>query len=369
MRKLSKRITAAALWGGLALSGSALAAPTPELTSAEAQRRLQDGDRAGALKLYEQLALQRPDDSRLWQRVGDLRFGQQSIAPALEAWTRALELAPNRVSLQERVTHAAMALGDYESALETQRQLVEQLRRSPGARFQRNLLLLSELGVLAGDFSTGEDTARELMKRAPDQVTGRLALAYVHLHAAEYEAAADRYREVLAIEPGNMIALNNIGNTYYMRRDLDTAAEFFETVLEQPKLTKRAESLALANLAELLQLQGGGKHAQGLYQDAIEAKPDAAWGHMGLASLLDSEGQYDAAVEAMIDGWERDQSRMTRLNMHFFAPEWAWQTDALLAEIEGDVERAERLWTRILKGDLDRLHPSAAFHLRALSEL
>jgi hypothetical protein len=56
---------------------------------------------------------------------------------------------------------------------------------------------------------------------------------------------------------------------------------------------------------------------------------------MGLAALLDVTGRHDAAVDAMIDGWERDANRMTRLNMHFFQPEWQWQRDALIAEIEG----------------------------------
>ena len=73
-----------------------------------------------------------------------------------------------------------------------------------------------------------------------------------------------------------------------------------------------------------------------MYDQAIELQPEGAWGYMGKAALLDVTGQYDDAVDQMIDGWERDQNQLTRLNMHFYMDEWAWQRDALIAEIEGD---------------------------------
>ena len=99
----------------------------------------------------------------------------------------------------------------------------------------------------------------------------------------------------------------------------------------------------------------------------IDARPDGAWGYMGLAALRDITGRYDEAVDAMISGWERDQNRLTRLNMHFYEPEWAWQRDALIAEIEGDAARAERLWTQVLHGEVAVLHKAAAWHLTALA--
>ena len=225
----------------------------------------------------------------------------------------------------------------------------------------------SELATLAGDFTTGEQVARDLMKRAPEVLDGRLALAYVHLQAQELDDAEALYRDVLAAEPAHPVALNNLGNIHYLRRDLDGAAAHFEAILEAPEAGPYNESIALSNLAELLQLQGGYRGAEDLYRASIDARPDGAWGYMGLAALRDITGRYDEAVDAMISGWERDQNRLTRLNMHFYEPEWAWQRDALIAEIEGDAARAERLWTQVLHGEVAVLHKAAAWHLTALA--
>jgi len=188
----------------------------------------------------------------------------------------------------------------------------------------------------------------------------------MHLQAAEFDDAELIYEEVLSVDAQNTIALNNLGNIDYMRRDLDSAAERFEQILSIEGERSYSERIALANLAELLQLQGAHKHALSLYNAAIDAKPDGAWSFMGRAALYDLMGEYDEAVDSMIDGWERDQSGITRLNMHFYDAEWFWQRDALIAEIEGDVARARRLWKRVLDGDVEALHKAAAHHLASL---
>jgi tetratricopeptide (TPR) repeat protein len=239
---------------------------------------------------------------------------------------------------------------------------------SASKALQRSLAILSEVATLAGDFTTGEEAARELMQLAPKTAIGPLSLAYVHLQAREYTDAEELYLDVLSVDPGNTTALNNLGNVYYMQRDLESAGQHFEAILNVEDVKPYAESLALSNLAELIQLQGGVKDAESLYKQAIEAQPKGAWGYMGLAALYDISGRYDDAVDAMISGWERDDNKVTRLNMHFYQPEWYWQRDALIAEIEGDLDTAIGLWSKVLHGEVEPLHKAAAWHLAALED-
>lgn len=339
-----------------------------QVQPADGYALLRAGDRAGALKAFE--AIPEPD-AHVWRMIGDLRFSRDDADGALTAWQAGLDLKAS-VALAQRVTHGAVEVGDFERATRAARRMVSMWQvqadadDSAAKALQRSLAILSEVATLAGDFTTGEEAARELMKRAPKTAVGPLALAYVHLQAREYTDAEELYLDVLAMDPGNTTALNNLGNVYYMQRDLESASEHFEAILNVNDVKPYAESLALSNLAELIQLQGGIKDAESLYKQAIEAQPKEAWGYMGLAALYDISGRYDAAVDAMISGWERDDNKITRLNMHFYQPEWYWQRDALIAEIEGDVETAIALWQKVLHGSVEPLHTAAAWHLTAL---
>ena len=347
-------------------------------------QRLRAGDRAGAIQAFRQALAVSPKDAGLWRLLGDVLMREAEPEQALGCWEEALALNAGDLGLLDRVTRGAVQIGDFERAVDAEAAIVRHLR--PYARWgaarvrglldgrhlsardnlRRHLSRYSELATLAGDYSLGEAAARELIKLAPKAVDGRLALAYMHLQAAEFEEAGDLYEEVLAQEPDNTTALNNLGNVHYMARDLDGAARHFEAILDTKNLSPYSQSLALANLAELLQLQGAHKDAELLYSEARDAKPDGAWSYMGLAALYDMTGRYDEAVDAMIDGWERDTSRLTRLNMHFYQPEWYWQRDALIAEIEGDHAIATKLWTRVQNGDVESLHAAAAHHLHSL---
>lgn len=347
--------------------------------------KLRAGDRDGALAAFESAAERTPNDAFVWRLVGDLRFDRNQTNAALEAWRTALELRPDDEEVVQRVAIAAERVGDFAAAMDAEAMLVERLRAAlrsePDGRrhdvglgrkvsiadnYLRHLVILSELGTLAGDFSTAEDAARRAIEIAPKNVVGRLALGYMHLHAAEYDEAEDLYLEVLTVESNNTTARINLGNVYYMHRELDAAAKQFEHVLEIEGVKSHSESIALSNLAELFMLGGDYAEARDLYEAAIEVKPSGAWGYMGIAALFDVVGRYDEAIDHMIDGWERDQSKLSRLNTNFFQDEWYWQRDALIAEIEGESDLARRLWKQILDGDVRVLYKAAAHHLDAM---
>ncbi len=353
----------------------------------EAYQLLRAGDRTGALKAFGEVVADNPEDFRTWRVIGDIHYGMDQHEKAINAWGHALEQRPRMMGLLDRIARANTFLGDFDAAVEHEGLLVQRLRdsaeRNPHARrvdlgtgqrqtvkenLRRHLMILSELAVLAGDYTKGEKAAYELIGMNRHAIDGYLSLAYVHLQAGDFEDAEDLYLNILEAAPANTIALNNLGNIYYMREDLESAAVQFEAILGVGEASPHSRSIALANLAELAQLEGDFEGAEVLYKDAIEAKPSGAWSYMGLAALRDLTGDYDAAVEAMIDGWERDRSTVTRLNMHFYQDEWYWQRDALIAEIEGNALEALELWKLVLRGQVSALHEAAAWHIDALSE-
>lgn len=374
-------IVVALMWASVGVAGPKTDAGD---LRAEAAAALNAGDTDAALAALSTLARLEGDPS-VWTLVGDLALRVEQAEDAVTAWGHALAKRPDDAVLLDRIARVSAELGDWSRASEAEADLVRLLaqraKSEPGAEhldlltgrhepvalvYRRHLSVLSELAVLAGDFTTAEEAARALTRAYPKATDGALALGYVYLQAGEYDQAVEAYEAVLALEPSHPIALNNLGTVEYMARNLDGAAAGFEAVLESPASNAYAESIALANLGELAQLRDQIEDAEYLYRQAIEVLPRGAWSYMGLASLLDMIGDYDAAVDAMIDGWERDANHLTRLNMHFFQPEWGWQRDALIAEIEGDLETAHALWMAIAEGQVKALMPSARHHLSSL---
>jgi hypothetical protein len=63
----------------------------------------------------------------------------------------------------------------------------------------------------------------ELARLAPHDTGALLGLAVIQQQARKYPAAAERYRRVLAIDPGNAAALNSLGYAEGESGDLDAA--------------------------------------------------------------------------------------------------------------------------------------------------
>lgn len=380
------------LVAGLCLTASlasvATANPDPIAADQEVMQGvravLAAGDRKAALSWMERNAERMATQPRALQILGDLRFHHGDRERALEAWNEALELAPSDSDLLERVVKGGAIVGDFASAAEAQKVRAElALTRwqqagegiEPAAAtdalkqaWLQHLLKLCEVSVLAGDYSTGEEAARAYLEVSPEHVSGLLSLAYVHLQADDLDEAEAIYLHILKKQRLPEV-FNNLGMIHYLRRDLDAAGEAYEAGLEIASGDPELESLLLSNLAELSMLRGQAKDAETLFRDAIEVAPEGAWSYMGLSAVLEIGGQHDEALDAMIDGWSRDDDQLNRLNTRFQEDEWYWHRDALIAEIEGDLELARALWAKVARGDVLALRAPAARHLESLAKI
>lgn len=387
-----RRHLPAFLIGALALFGvtaTATGAPADDPTALRAQALAdwRSGDRLEAAERWSEVA-RRAADPALWTLVGDMKASAERPGEAAEAWGAALALSPADPDVLDRLAQVQIIRGDWAAASSAQRRLVQALgaaaKARPGAErtelssgrrvsladsHRWHLDRLAHVAAMAGDFTTAEEAARALIRGAPEAVGGYLALGHVFQQAGEYGAAAEAFRDALAIDGHDPAALNNLGTALYMDGELKAAGRLFEAVLGSPSRTPYIESIALSNLGELHLLAARHASAGYLYDQAVEAFPQGAWSYMGRAALLDVMGRYDEAIDAMIDGWERDANRATRLNMYFVQPEWGWQRDALIAEIEGELDRAFELWGRVADGDVAALRASAVDHLASLKRL
>ncbi|MEK9723550.1 MAG: tetratricopeptide repeat protein [Rhodospirillaceae bacterium] len=117
----------------------------------------------------------------------------------------------------------------------------------------------------------------------------------LRLHeAGDLLGAGTLYREILAVEPDHVDALNLLGVVMHAAGEVDLAIE----------LTGRAAALApdyaapCVNLGNALQAAGRADEAVAQFQRGLELEPDNAIAASNLASALTDLGRYDEAAAA-----------------------------------------------------------------------
>jgi len=123
-----------------------------------------------------------------------------------------------------------------------------------------------------------------------------LAKALQFHEAGDLLGAGTLYREILAIEPDHVDALNLLGVVMHAAGDLELAVD----------LITRAVDLApdyaapLINLGNALQAAGRAEDAVRRFEDALALEPDAGIAACNLASALNDLGRHAAAAEAAV---------------------------------------------------------------------
>lgn len=198
--------------------------PAADLSAAVAmlrQGRHQDASRACRLILARQ-----PDHPQAWHMLGVAQMQQGDMTGALESIGTALRLQPNDAAIHgnlgivRRATgQTKLALHHFDEALRLRPGFIEALRHRALAlidlRRPRQALAGFEQLRATTAVTAGDEIGRGNALRA----LGRLADA-----AAAFEAA-------LAIEPGNMLAVNSLGVVRQEQKRYPEAAACFERVL------------------------------------------------------------------------------------------------------------------------------------------
>lgn len=143
------------------------------------------------------------------------------------------------------------------------------------------------------------DRAMRLVNEAGDTVTrSRLMQCEAMILEArgDYEEAASRYRQVLTIEPDNVIVLNNLA--YMLTKQLDRSAEALthssKAVTLQPEIPELLDTHAVVLLGN-----GKTREASEVIQRALKLRPDDASFLMTLCRVELAGGNRDAARQAL----------------------------------------------------------------------
>jgi tetratricopeptide (TPR) repeat protein len=175
----------------------------------------------------------------------------------------------------------------------------------PSARPRRSQAIAAE--VDAGDLRNANDANDDddgLSKnRRKPALHGPLAAIERALAAGKADAALARALAWHKTDPGNVLALIGLGDALEAKKDLETAARVYGSIIDL--YPARADFRRFAG--ERLERLGAPQRALIIdtYRRAVEQRPDHLTGHRLLAYALVRDGQYAAAFAAILGGIDR----------------------------------------------------------------
>jgi uncharacterized protein (TIGR02466 family) len=153
-----------------------------------------------------------------------------------------------------------------------------------------------------GDLAAASSSYRAVLALDPGSVMARNNLGAVLRDLGQLDDAMTLFREALALDPAAVDAHNNLGAALRLRGNLEGAVAEFQTALALDPVN----AVALANLSEALRDLGRDGAALAAQHRAVAAAPSdpVAWRELGRA--LDLADDVEGAIAAFREALARD---------------------------------------------------------------
>jgi tetratricopeptide (TPR) repeat protein len=252
------------------------------------------GDHEAARRRYEEAARSAPDRAAPWDFLGAHQFAQGDAAAALESLRAAEDADPDQPLAEVRLAEFSAGAGDYIGA---RRWLLRALDRAETGHAAIRVALGDaqlRLGLL--------DEARETLDAVlAEERSAPLLVArgYVDERAGDVAAAAERYRDAVRADPGNVVASNNLAMAMVrLDRNPEEAlahARHAFSVRPDNAAIYGTHAVALAHAGEI-------EEALPALRRAVRIAPDDPWARYFLGKLLretdadEARAQLEAAT-------------------------------------------------------------------------
>ena len=263
------------------------------------------GRAEGIQFLLSELGIEAPTPrsaARQWIERGAELEQEELYASALEAYQKALELAPDEAVVHVALASAYEGLDEPGKALDHLKEAAELEPDNPAV--QR---FLGRMQCIQGRFEPCIAALEKAVGAEPDEVLGRiwLAMAYEQSAGDNFEKALAQYQDALEIDPdfpGTYLSLGRLYLTQPGREIL--ALEAFQDALAAALDTDDEEMAAQAReeLAELYYARDSFTQCLDTATQILSEQPEngAAHRRLGLCyAMRGREGDLELAIEAL----------------------------------------------------------------------
>jgi tetratricopeptide (TPR) repeat protein len=181
------------------------------------------------------------------------------------------------------------------------------------------------------------------------------------LRAGDFQTARATYEALLAANPDQVGALNDLAVSYYLAGRFDSARQLFDEVVIRG--SAHEQQAALLNLGELYAIDGYLTAAKAHFDSARSIDPSRPAPIYAQALFSDLRGQPGIAVSLIREAIKADEAGAARAAFTFAYPEERQHLEALVTDAQGDRESAIQKWRDLRTSRFPALAQAAQRHL------
>jgi putative PEP-CTERM system TPR-repeat lipoprotein len=294
----------------------------PKLLDALGLAQLASGDTAQAIETFKKLAAALPDSPMPLMRLASAQYTAKQLDTPIEALRKALIMKPDLLEAQREIIAVQLAAGKIDDALKetralqksrpkeaigfamegdvltTQQKMAEAAKAyGEGAKRQPlPELIIKQHQLLRASGQTAEAQAvlAKLLRDNPTDPAVRFYVATTSVQGKDYRDAIGRFREILAQQPDNVPALNNLAWALHEMNDA-TATTYAERAYAKAPNNPDVQD----TYGWLLVERGDVKRGTELLKQATAASPNSAEIRLHLAKALLKGGDKAAARQEL----------------------------------------------------------------------
>lgn len=176
---------------------------------------------------------------------------------------------------------------------DSDRYLAEAIRLKPGDQEAR--LRLGEHLLSRGRLEDAERYVTEVLQKSPKSMPALLLMVQIYDKQQKLGKLKEIYQKIYALDPGNEVALYNLGVLEYESGNLAAAVPHLEKYVETHPAEAPVQTLLLDAYRKLNKHELAFKKAQALV--ALNPKDESL--HYFIFEYLNSRGDYEGTIEAM----------------------------------------------------------------------
>jgi tetratricopeptide (TPR) repeat protein len=226
----------------------------------------QEGDFATATRVFGEIRRANPRDYRGLAGMVETLAGQKRLDEAIQEMQKASAGEPERRDLRVALANLYVRAEQYDRALEIYKAVLDQDPRDAGLLFR-----MGETYRRKGDLNAAIEMFRRSAQAAPSDAAPLLQLGLLLDGIGRREQAKPVYEQILKIDPGHAVALNNLA---YIKAeegvDLDQALTMAQRARQtQPNSDDIADTLGWVYIKKNLS-----DDAVRLFTELVRKKPD-----------------------------------------------------------------------------------------------
>ncbi len=251
--------------------------------------------KAGRLKEFEEL-LEASGDLKgepekkavVYNRIGNLYFGEYKNKESIPYYMKATELAPHVTVYHANLGGAYRTLALWEEA---GRAYQEATRLEPNNAGYQNMF--GNIYLESGDYEKSIGPYKRAVEIDPNVAVHHANLGLAFMNLQRLEESIKAFQIAVEFEPNNSGYHNSLGIVYYRSSDYQRAIESYRKAIQNdPKI-----AIYRANLVLVYMELGKGEDAEKVYREAIDIDPSDPIYQNDLGKAYEMNGDYRRAAE------------------------------------------------------------------------